>query len=74
MISRVLHVLILICVHIQEMMVDYVVETMCKAVAAGAAKGGKATTEDVIFTVRKVSLACVGTTQHDLTAPSCDCQ
>lgn len=56
------------------MMVDYVVETMCKAVAAGAAKGGKATTEDVIFTVRKVSLACVGTTQHDLTAPSCDCQ
>ena len=41
----------------QEMMVDYIVELMHKAIAAGAAKGGKPTAEDLIFLVRKVIIA-----------------
>ena len=34
---------------------DYVVEIMHKAIAAGNAKGGRPTAEDLIFLVRKVS-------------------
>ena len=36
-------------------MVDYVVQTMEKAIASAASRGGKPTTEDIIFLVRKVT-------------------
>lgn len=39
----------------QEIMVDYVVQTMEKAIDSAISRGGKPTTEDVIFLVRKVS-------------------
>ena len=39
----------------QEIMVDYVVQTMEKAIASAFSRGGKPTTEDLIFLVRKVS-------------------
>lgn len=42
-------------VHMQEIMVDYVVQTMEKAIDSATSRGGKPTTEDLIFLVRKVS-------------------
>lgn len=38
---------------VEEMMMDYVVRIMHKAIAAGSAKGGRPTAEDLIFLVRK---------------------
>ena len=38
----------------QEIMVDYVVQTMEKAIDSATSRGGKPTTEDLIFLVRKV--------------------
>ena len=42
-------------IRMQEIMVDYVVQTMEKDIASAASRGGKPTTEDLIFLVRKVS-------------------
>lgn len=42
-------------VNMQEIMVDYVVQTMEKAIDSATSRGGKPTTEDLIFLVRKVS-------------------
>ena len=39
----------------QEIMVDYIVQTMEKAIDSATSRGGKPTTEDLIFLVRKVS-------------------
>ena len=38
----------------QDIVVEYMVQTMEKAVASAASRGGKPTTEDLIFLVRKV--------------------
>lgn len=37
-------------------MTDFMIETMNKAMAASALKGGKPNTEDLLFLVRKVKL------------------
>ena len=42
-------------VRMQEIMVDYVVQTLEKAIDSATLRGGKPTTEDLIFLVRKVS-------------------
>lgn len=38
---------------VEEIMVDYVAQTMEKAIASATSRGGKPTTEDLIFLVRK---------------------
>lgn len=38
---------------VEEMMTDFMIETMNKAMAASALKGGKPNTEDLLFLVRK---------------------
>ena len=48
------------------MMVDYVVETMQKAVAMASAKGARLTAEDVMFQIRKVC-------RHSLTTFTSNC-
>ena len=40
----------------QEIVTEFMVETMSKAMAASALKGGKPSTEDMMFLVRKVLL------------------
>ena len=40
--------------HLQEIMMDFVVQSMERAVAAAAFRGGKPTEKDLLFLVRKV--------------------